>query len=180
MVSAAFARKPPKNVIQIFVLVRFGAMCGAGFAGNAVAGPKPYLFERIHTQRFDIGGEEKWFENCLREPARPCCFPVLRTRLLRSTRLSSTVSTAFECKPLKPPKNVVQIFVLVRFGAMCGAGFAGNTVQNHGFVCRETNKSWNETLGFAGNAVQNYGFVCGEIKSWNEILSFLEDSDASF
>ena len=39
---------------------------------------------------------------------------------------------------------------------MCAAGFAGNAVQNHGFVCRETTKSWNETL------------------------YFLEDSDATF
>ena len=35
---------------------------------------------------------EKWFENGLREPARRCCFPVLRPRFLRSTRLSSMVS----------------------------------------------------------------------------------------
>ena len=96
---------------------------------------------------------EKWFENGLREPARPCCFPVLRPRFLRSRRLSNMVSTAFAWKP---PKNVIQIFVFVRFAAMCAAGFAGNAVQNHGFVCRETTKSWNETL------------------------YFLEDSDATF
>ena len=57
---------------------------------------------------------------------------------------------------METTKNVIQLFVLVHFGAMCAAGFAGNAVQNHGFVCRKTTKSWNETL------------------------SFLEDSDARF
>ena len=51
---------------------------------------------------------------------------------------------------METTKNVIQIFVFVHFGAMCAAGFAGNAVQNHGFVCvcRETTKSWNETLHF--------------------------------
>ena len=93
---------------------------------------------------------EKWFENGLREPARRCCFPVLRPRFLRSTRLSSMVSIQHlygnhqKCDPD------------IRFRPFCAAGFAGNAVQNHGFVCRETTKSWNETL------------------------HFLEDSDATF
>ena len=57
---------------------------------------------------------EKWFENGRREPARPCCFPVLRPRFLRSTRLSTRLYSVFAWKA---PKNVTQIFVLVHVGA---------------------------------------------------------------
>ena len=95
---------------------------------------------------------EKWLKNGLREPARPCCFPVLRPRFCRSMKLfllwflSHLHGNHQKCDP----------DFFVRFGAMCAAGFAGNVVQNHGFVCRETTKSWNETL------------------------HFLEDSDATF
>ena len=73
------------------------------------------------------------------------------------------VSTAFAWKP---PKNVIQIFVFVRFGAMCAAGFAGNAVQNHGFVCRETTKSWNETLYFLEDSDVDIGGGGKVVRKW--------------
>ena len=63
------------------------------------AGTKPYIFRGFRRNVLTSEVGEKWFENGLREPARPCCFPVLRPRFLRSTRLSSMVSTALAWKP---------------------------------------------------------------------------------
>ena len=127
----SFAGRQPQKLERNFIFFR-------GFRRNVLTS--------------EVG--EKWFENGLREPARPCCFPVLRLRFLRSTRLSIVWFLYSIC--METTKNVIQIFVFVHFGAMCAAGFAANAVQNHGFVCRET------------------------IKSWNETLHFLEDSDATF
>ena len=105
MVSIAFAWKPPKMCDPDFTSFWSDArrwLCRK-------CGPKPWFRLQGNHQKLErnliffrgfrrnvltseVG--EKWLENGLREPARPCCFPILRPRFLRSTRLSNPPTPA--------------------------------------------------------------------------------------